>query len=256
MFELSFRQAIEPDLLIQNRDLGTSNSIDEENYVIDIGRAPFAKNVATLFELKGVALPPSYAVFKSYDIWLITFALNILKDGSFRKLRQVELNIEYQSPLKNVRVPVTIIDVFPQTKFKKIIDGKLMFSASIDLNGKAAISDKISSIIKYSEVFELGGKLDISTDSEVVCNLSFSLLTPEIVSTGIGNFKSSRLLEKSENYMLLGDQLLMQTVIVPKDTKYLKCKASVAAVATGPFGFLPIRMESKPKKLPDIQLEN
>ncbi len=246
-FQLNASNAVETDLLteIPDRDFGTEKTIDEYNIEIDIGKMPIAKNLRTLYELKGHIVPPELAIFKSYDIWIITQSLNIPINGDFRKLKQVQFDVEYTSAIEGQRSPATIIDVFPQTKFKRIFKGKFIFNASIDLNGQIGVPTVASKMIRYSEVLEGTGKIQLSTDTDVVCNISFALLSPEIISVGIGNYTGSWILEKSENYPLVGDQLLMHTVLVPKEMDSIHFNARVSAVASGPFGLLPIRLQSE-----------
>lgn len=254
MFELNLQDAIEPNLVVFDRDFGSKIAIDEEKIQIDIGRRPIVKNLRALFELKGTALPEDLAIFKNYDIWLVTYTINILKAGSFKHLKEIQLDIEYLSTVKGKTPPVTIIELFPQTKFKKIIDGKLLFDATIDINGRAAASTATGSAAAFTETLSAGGRLEVSANAGAVCNITFSMVTSEIVSTGTGHYRGSWILRQADGNPLLGDQLLMQTILVPLGMPSIQCKIATAAVASGPFGMLPLRMQSKPEKLDPIQL--
>jgi hypothetical protein len=246
-FELSFENAVDKDLLvdIDDRDFGSENSIEQNKVIIDIGGKPIVRNLRTLYELKGVDMPPEMKIFDSYEIWLVSYSLNILNTGGFRKLKQVQLDISYQPLLDGQRPPVTIIDLLPQTKFRGVISGKLEAKASINLNGQLSVPKAVTSILKHTDTLSAGGKVEVGADADVVCNIRISILTTDIVSAGIGNSESSWILEKNIDNQLVGDQLCVQTILVPHDIELLPVKARVSAVVSGPLGLLPIRMQSQ-----------
>src|SRR5688500_4278452 len=114
-FTLTEENAVETDLLIHSnsRDFGSDNAIEKIEIVIDIGKKPIVKNLRSLYEAKGVDLPIVLLIFKIYDIFLLTYPINIIRQGDFKKLKEVQPDVEYISFLENQKPAVTIIDLLP-----------------------------------------------------------------------------------------------------------------------------------------------
>jgi len=210
---------------------------------IQIGKKPIVRNLRKLYELKGSELPADLKVFDVYDIWLVTYSVGIVSEGGLKKIRQVQFDTEYVDEATD-QPDVTIIDMLPQTKFNTVLLGKLGLNASINLNGNMELSEHLSAIISNEQI-GVGASISVTDDMNAVCNLNLKLITSEITSIGIGNYAASWVLERTTNNVLLGDQLLVQTILVQKDMPYIDCKLRASAVCSAPFGLLPLRLRSE-----------
>ncbi len=139
---------------------------------------------------------------------------------------------------------VTIIDVLPQSKFTKIIDGKLTLDANINVDGKAGVSVSSPGIV-HTDFISGSAKIEVGSDARAGLNLSFNVLSADITAIGVGNFMGTWVLERTSDAPLLGDQLFVHTILVHQDTPFIDVKARISTTCTAPFGLLPVRMEGE-----------
>lgn len=249
IIELSNNSALFPYLLTppDQLDFG-SEAIEICNARIELGQKPVVRNLRKLYEFKNIPLPPDLQVLQFYDIWLITYAVGIVTSGSnLKKIRQLQLDIQYFDADESVP-NVTIIDILPQSKFTKIIDGKMALDVDINVEGKAGTSISSSQIL-HTDIISGGGKIVVNGDIHCGLNISFNVLSTDITAIGVGNYTGTWVLDRTNDNPLLGDQLFVHTVLVQQDTPYIDAKAKVSTTCTAPFGFLPLRIEGEWNKL-------
>ena len=241
--ELNYQNAVDRYLLIplEKADLGSEPEIEADSIRIYLGSKPICVNLLGLYLKQGKQIPAELSIFDQYDIWMVTYGVSIIRSGGWKKLSQVGLEINY--PAGEDDPSVVIIKNMPETSFKKIMDGKLVFDAGLELNGQ--LSAKIDKF-KVEEYIDLGfgGKLNVSSAAKASFNIAFSLLSEKIISIGTGDTHGEWVMHKDAE-PLLGDQLFSQTILAPKGLPRLSVKARVSSVITGPMGSFPVKMHGE-----------
>jgi|GEM_PF-2365181 len=238
--ELTSVNAVDKFLLVplEKANLGEEPDIENEHFSLRLGSRPICINLLDLFLKQSQSVPASLNIFDQYDIWLINYGVSIIKTGGWQKIKQLGLEISFPSGPDDIRV--TIISNMPTTSFKTFAGAELVFKANLELNGQA--SSKMEDI-KLDQFIDLGysGKLSLTNKSSANFSLQFNLLSPQVVSTGIGDNHSEWIVYRDQA-PLLGDQLFSQTILIPKDIDSLKVKARINCLITGPMGSFPVKL--------------
>lgn len=230
--------ALDPYLMVppSERDFGGEPNIETKGIRIRIGERPFARDLRSLYESNGRKLPPDFEVFRSYDIWLLTQSVSLIKEGRFKEVREVGYQVRFPDKPK-----ITILDVLPRTEFVKISKASLKSEVDIQINGGASnVVDSTERLSDGSESFHSGVKLKTHTGINMAVRLSFSVMTQKITAIGIGDHVSEWVFKKDDN-LLVGDQLMVQTLLTPKRLKKLKFEARAYATISG-FCSLPVKL--------------
>ncbi len=252
MMEILLTQgdAVNTDLLVSplKRDLGTKADIEDSNFRFRIGRRPLVYNLRNLYQASGRSLPNSLEIFISYDIWLLTHAVSIIKERGFKKVQQFGYQVCFPKDPK-----VTVIDVLPQTQFITKIGTSFKSETDIKINGQAAITNDLINLLEKVIPLSFGGKLTCSNHANIVARLSFSTISSVVQAAGVGDNESEWIFIKDEK-PLLGDQIMTQIILTPKYLERFNFKARIFATIST-FNFLPVRLKSKWVKL-ECNLKN
>jgi len=90
--------AIDPLLALAplDRNLGEGDVETSNGRLrLRIGERPIARNLRSLYEQSGKPLPPDFQVFMAYDIWMITHVISVVREGGFKKVRQLGCQVEF-----------------------------------------------------------------------------------------------------------------------------------------------------------------
>ena len=237
---LGAQSALDPDLLVapSKRTFGVEPEIETDRIRLRIGERPIVRNLRALYEKSKRKLPADLEVFISYDIWLITHSVSIVKEGGFKQIRQVGYQVRFPEKPK-----VTVVEVLPQTHFVTKLGGSFENEADIQIDGRASIAGSLTDLLDTVENVSFGGKLTLSQHLNVVARINFSVMTPVIQAVGIGDNGSEWVFNKEEK-PLLGDQLMIQILLTPRRLKKLAFKARVYATITT-FNMVPARFQSE-----------
>jgi hypothetical protein len=241
--ELSFKNSISYDLEIppHERHMGDevgAGSIIAEKISIKVGNNPIVYNLKKLYELSGKAVPPEIQVYTSYDIWIVNFNIAVLKSGGFDNVKQIGFKIKYTEPDF-----VNVIETLPKTEFIKLIDGKLSFEGDLGLNGHIQPPQINLPFLGQEKAIGAGGKLDLSTDNSIVGRLNFSVVSPLIMSVGIGSNSSEWIMNKGENPLYGDDITLTNIIMVESGTERIEVEAVVYATISV-YNLIPSRRSS------------
>ncbi len=184
-----------------------------------IGNRPIVYNLQQLFDLAKKKLPPELEVqFQTHNIYLITHAVGIMRTKGSAKVVELQYNAEITSSME-----AQTIDLFPKTKFIDRFKIETGLSGTIMAAGNfsAEVPDELKNSLSGTSL-TLGGELnlELSTNTKFVGKINYSIKLPVVQSSGIASNKCSWVLKPDEN-PLLGDQLLIQTIAVPKEVKTL-----------------------------------
>ena len=237
---LTRQNATDPYLLVppSQRHLGGDEpDIETDRLRLRIGDRPIARNLRRLYELGNRQMPDNLEVFTSYDLWLLTHAVSVIKEGGYKRVRHLGYRMSFHEKPR-----VTVVEVLPQTRFVTKIGGFLRAETDIQLNGEAKVPDNLIALLEEVESFSLGGQIRFSAEANVVGRVSFSVMTPVIEAVGIGS-SSSEWVFRKDSQPLLGDQLMIQIVLTPRRLRKIKLRAQLHVTITT-FNFLPVRLES------------
>lgn len=237
--QLDSQSALDQDLLVppSKRTFGAEPDVEAGRIRLRIGERPVARNLRVLYELSKREVPADLEVFISYDIWLLTHSISVVKEGGFKQIRQLGYQMKFPD-----RPRVTVLEVLPQTRFVTNVGGFFKGEADIQLNGQAAVPDSITHLLDYVEDLSLGGKVTLSNQINLVGRVSFAVMTPVIQAVGAGDSSSEWVFIKDEQ-PLLGDQLMTQMILTPLRLNKLKFKARLYATISS-FNLIPARFQS------------
>jgi hypothetical protein len=253
--ELNYKNAVDRYLLVplEKSDLGSEPDFERGSIRVFLGSQPLCFNLVDIYLKENRKVPKKLKIFDQYDIWLVTYSVSIIKTGSWKKLHQIGLEVNYPCSEDDPRV--IIVSNMPETYFKKMANGRVLFNAGLQLNGQ--MGTKVEDL-KLSKYFSLGfgGQLSLTDEANISFDISFNLLSPKVISIGIGDHHGEWVMQK-DDIPLVGDQLFSQTLLTPKGILKLPVKARVSGVITGPMGSFPVKMKSEWKELALISsLEN
>lgn len=191
--------------------------------VLRLGNSPIVKDLHKLFEYSGKTLTPDLkTLFDKKDLYIIVHMIGAIRLNGSAKVDQLQYNAEIIDVDK-----AQTIDLLPNTSFKELIKINLGCEGAINGNGNfsASIPTTLTQSLLDKEI-GLGGdmKIQLSTNANFIGKFTYSLKFPLIQSTGIASNFCTWILNPQEN-PLLGDQLLIQTLAVPKGTKKITLKA-------------------------------
>lgn len=241
-------QAIEKGIF--DNDLpGAKPEPEIQGIKVRLGNAPIVYNLKRLMELSNQALPPEIEIlFEQRDIYLVTHAVGIARVSGRAKVKEVQYNAEV------VDLPgAQTIDLLPNSKFKTVLGANASLQGAVRAAGSfsAAIPEELSKALTGHNI-NLGGELDLelSANTQFVGKINFSIKLPLVQATGVSSNKCTWVLNPDAN-PLLGDQLLVQTIAVPKGT--IQLTYSVKGLIKVDKGLLH-KTESKETSTQTIQL--
>lgn len=229
------------DLMVSTRemDFGTEPENEKEISVKDlhirIGDRPVARNLRKLYEKAGKELPPDVAVFDRYKIWLLTHSLGAIniKGNSYPKI----LSLGYEANFEDAENIYTI-DVLPRTKFVTNFEFGSKMEVALGLEGHAQVPEAVTQLLEQVEYLGADASIRLSTDNKLIGQLSFSIMTPTIQAIGIGSSQCQWLFELDDK-PLLGDQIMLQTILAPRNVKQLDYSVRGYALIKSSFVSFP-----------------
>lgn len=212
------------DLLVSPYDIdyGTepADTITVKSLEVRLGDRPVCRNLRRLYELSHAELPPDIAVFDEYDIWSITHTIGAIhRQDSYPKVK----GLGYEANFVNAAKVLTI-EILPRSKFVSIGEVKSETQFDLGLEGHAQPPEGVKEFLNQVEYLGGDASIKLSSDLKMIGRVSFSVMTPIIQAVGLGSSHCEWLFEV-EDKPLLGDQIMLQTVLVPRGTRDLKFKA-------------------------------
>jgi hypothetical protein len=194
------------------------NNVPQELGIsLRLGNAPIVKDLKKLMDFSGKSLPPDLQViFEEKNIYIIVHMIGAIRLKGSAKVDELQYNAEIINS-----TGAQTLDLLPNTTFKELLNINIGFQGSISANGNfsASIPPELIETLASTNV-TLGGDMNIqlSTDSNFVGKFTYSLKFPVVQSLGIASTSCTWILNP-QNVPLLGDQLLVQTIAVPKGTE-------------------------------------
>lgn len=223
-----------------NRKLGGEKSPQASDKIrLYIGTKPSIINIRDFIRSSGKEIPSDLELFKSYEIYVLSHSLGIIKEGGWEKVNQVGYRMEFNDNSNSV-----VLDLLPQPKYTKNLGGELKFDASLSLEGSIRPPLELNNLIDKIEWLSAGGKLQASTDSSFVGNISFSVYTTDIQAIGKNGDYSEWQFNKTE-YPLHGSDIEMsQILLIDRFTDTIKYKCKAYVNITSWLGINSVRRET------------
>lgn len=219
-------------------DFGTEVSdegkISVKNLEIRLGDRPVCRNLRRLYELAHRELPPDIAVFHEYDIWSLSHVIGAIhRKDSYPKIK----GLGYEAIFEDEEEVFTI-EILPRSKFLKVAGVETETQFDLGLEGHAQIPESVKMLLEQVEYLGGDAKIKLASDVKMVGRVSFSVMTPIIQAIGQGSSHCEWLFEVDDK-PLLGDQIMLQTILVPRNTASLKFKARGYALIKSSFVNFP-----------------
>lgn len=188
---------------------------------VRLGNEPIVKDLKKLYEYSAKTIPPDLQVlFQKKDIYLIVHSISAIRLSGSAKVDELQYIAEI------IEKGMQTIDLLPNTSFNDFATINWGFEGSLSGSGNfsATLTDALTQSLLQDEI-TLGGdmKIQLSTNAGFVGKFTYSLKFPVIQSAGIASNFCNWILNPQDN-PLLGDQLLIQTVAVPKGTEKITYK--------------------------------
>lgn len=191
---------------------------------VRIGNRPIVTNLKKVLESVHTTLPPSIAFqFQDRELYSIVHAFGVTRKSG--KGNVIELQYEAEMVEIGNKQLAQTVELIPHTRFKEVFKADTNISIGLSTNGiaSAKIPERLNSHLLQDYIC-IGGDLDLqlSNSNSFIGKLSYSLNYPVVISTGIASNGCHWVLKPDEkNTPLLGDQLLVQIVSVPKHTEHI-----------------------------------
>jgi hypothetical protein len=207
----------------------------EHAFVLSVGNRPFARSLRKLYALRGEKMPPEMAALRG-EVYLVTHAIGLLsRDG-----KQGVDALTYRASFGD---PGSTVELFPNTRFKEFFSTTTQFEAGLSADGHAKLPSQIGELA--ADVINLGAsaELHLGTKAGVVGKLSMAVKSPTIQAVGHASNEVTWQLAREDD-PLLGDQILVQTVLVPRGAERLTYRIQASAVIDPGWFRSPVRIET------------
>jgi hypothetical protein len=185
---------------------------------VRLGNRPIAYDLRRVF-MAGHGHPPDTSAYNGYDIWMVVHTMGVLSEDG----RGTVEAMGYEVSFPDEKAAYTI-DLLPRTEFVTKLEAGFQARVDLGAEGRAGVSTQ-GPADAGTESALLAGSISVamSKSASLLGKLSFSLKTPIVQAVGIGSSRSQWHFEKHDKD-LFGDQVMVQTVLVPRRTKQLDFK--------------------------------
>lgn len=240
-FELTSKNLQNPSLRFSPESVDLGSEEEEEKIYVQMGNRPIPINLLKIYRASHQEVPNEYTLFDAFSIWLISYGVGIQKRGGFQKVDQINFRVWFEETPR-----VTILGNSPDTQFIEKASGGARVRFDVGINGKMSDASNEFSTPLNDLTFPLDANASYSSNAHIAAQFSFAVKSPKIIAIGVGSDASEWVISRDNN-PLVGDHLLMHTILVPKYTEELRMHASLS-VTTSTFNFLPktIRVPVQP----------
>jgi len=223
------------------KSAGGGAAVAASGVEVRLGNRPVARNLGRLYELGHKQMPNGLAVFDAYELWLITHAVSAIRKGGSATVRALGYEAVFDER------EVCTIDLLPPTRFRTWLQA----SAELDLGaeGNLELPDQALTLLPLETLLGGGARLRLSSAVNVIGRFSCNLLSPVVTAVGCQQSRCEWWFEPDGDKPLLGDQLMVQTVLVHPGTDVLRFKTRGHALIKPAFYTLFVSTPLKTKWL-------
>lgn len=233
--QLWLAEATEQDVFAKQ---DTAEKISKR-YRMRIGNRPFARSMRAFYEANNRKLPAEFAALPG-EVYAVTHALGIVADAHPGRIATLGFQATFQGDGATV-------DLCPNTRFREWFGADLTFRAAITADGHAAVPDFVGDLA--DSVIPLGAhaEVQLGASAKAVGQLRVGVKTPKVQAVGQASTTVEWQLDKDAN-PLVGDQILVQTVVVPRETETITYEMTAFALINRYAVGWPVRLDSAPIK--------
>ncbi len=226
------------------------NQIVVNDMHVRLGDRPIARNLRTLYEQGHKDFPEDLVLFDKYDVWLITHSIGVIRKEGQAKVKTLGYEALYDEAPK-----VYTTELLPQAKF--IRKAGAIFENRVDYTVEglaqvpdiakvvlAQVPDMAKVVLEAMNVLGGDARFSLSSSLKMIGRISFSVMTPVVQTIGVGASLCQWQFEADEK-PLLGDQLMLQTVLVPRYTEKINLKVRGYALIKTGWTRTPVRYETQ-----------
>lgn len=212
-----------------------------DTYQLRAGDRPYARSLRTLFELRGVKYPPELAVLPG-EVYAIVHAVGMfVPQGRLNRIDAIGYRARFNDPGATT-------DLLPASKFRKWaslgVDGRVNVGVSADgsIKAPAEMTSLLTSVAPIPLSAE--AELRVGGGATMVGNLSLKLRmqTLEIQAVGQASSEVKWQFHRADE-PLVGDQVMVQTVVVPSKQTTLGFEIHATATIDPGVFHRPVRLD-------------
>lgn len=206
---------------------------------IRLGDRPIARNLQTLYEQGHKGFPEDLVLFDKYDVWLIPHSIGLIRMEGRAKVKTLGYEALYDNAQK-----VYTTELLPQSKFIRKAGATFENQVDYTVEGLAQVPDLAKVVLEKMNVLSGDARFSFSSSLKMIGRISFSVMTPVVQTIGIGSSHCQWQFEADEK-PLLGDQIMLQTVLVPRYTDKIDLKVRGYALIKAGWTRAPVRYETQ-----------
>lgn len=196
-----------------------------------IGRRPYAIPLTSISRASGQQASDEYAdVLSAYEYWAILYSIGIQDTGDWRNIIRFGLTVRLQES-----TDARVASVFPETQMLSLGGGDAKWEGALGVSG-ALVPSPVSSNpglnsalqTLAAQIAAAGANARFDVGANLVMGLSFNVLSPVIVSTGVNDIQSSWTFTQTPDKLLHGDQVVGHVIALRKPAVgYLRLEAQL-----------------------------
>jgi hypothetical protein len=184
-----------------------------------LGNQPLVYNLEELARRSGK--PRASASSSGQDYYLVVHAISAVRTQGRAKVDELQYFAVASEPSS-----LQSIDLIPKTRFNQLVNAGFDLQGALDLFGEMSLdvpSALVDELIAGWVDMGPGLHLQLSASARFIGKLTYSLQVPVVQASGVGSDTCCWILRPNEEKVpLLGDQLLVQSIAVPRGTKTVR----------------------------------
>ncbi len=206
-------------------------------YRLRLGNRPYARSVRAFYAANERQLPPEYAALPG-EVYVITHAVGLVADDHAGRVGRVSYEASFDGSGSTV-------DLCPNTRFREWFGADLTFKAAIGANGQAGLPEIAGQLAGTVIPLAAGAEVELAASAKALGQLKLSVKTAKVQTVGQAATAVTWQLDK-DTEPLVGDQVLVQTVVVPREQETLSFQLQAAAMVDRNFIGWPVRLATDP----------
>lgn len=206
-------------------------------YHLRLGNQPFARSMRAFYAANKRELPPEYAALAG-EVYVITHAVGMVADDHAGRVGRLSYEASFDGRGSTV-------DLCPSTRFRQWFGADLTFKAGISANGQAGLPEIAGQLSGTVIPLAAGAEVELAASAQALGQLKLSVKTPKVQTVGQAATTVTWQLDK-DTEPLVGDQVLVQTVVVPQERETLSFQLQAVAMVDRNFIGWPVRLATDP----------